>query len=140
MDREILFKGKRVDGNGHDGEWIYGYGTTGEQIIHLDIYAGFVGVKVDPSTVGQYAEKQDKNGEKIFDGDIICFKEWSNGPMCWVGAVEYDYGAMYVIRGGPNQECKSPFELQLSRIASESIEVIGNIHDNPELIGGDGDG
>ena len=141
--REILFRGKQVS----DGEWIEGYVfpqvidggyaplcITTEPICAND-YSEILGdwAIVDSSTVGQYTGLTDKNGKKIFEGDICKFREWDNGEMCWIGYVHFEH-CQFIISGGANKECPSNFYLVLSRFSSENIEVIGNIHDNPELL------
>lgn len=88
---------------------------------------------VNAETVGQFTGLTDKNGKNIFEGDICKFREWSKGDMCWVGKVHYEY-QQFVISGNPNKECESPFTLVMSRFVPENIEIIGNIHDNPELL------
>ena len=67
--REILFRGKRLD----DGEWVYGFysNTKGEDGRFHYIQNENSVVLVDPSTVGQYTGITDKNGNKIFEGDIV---------------------------------------------------------------------
>jgi uncharacterized phage protein (TIGR01671 family) len=91
--------------------------------------------EVIPETVGQYTGLTDKNGKKIFEGDICRFREWSKGDMCWIGKVHYEH-QQFVISGDRNKECEGTFTLVMSRFIPENIEIIGNIHDNPELLGG----
>lgn len=134
--REILFRGKRVD----TGSWLYGdlrHWPSGAVGIHCEVTHNTI--KVIPETVGQYTGLTDRNGKRIFEGDICCFKEWNEGKMCWVGEVKYAH-QQFIISGGANEECEVPFVLQLSRFIPECIEVIGNVHDNPDLIGGHDDG
>ena len=145
MNREILFRGKRVD----NGEWKYGayikatrhwhkHGIHEDWICSSVIqnggYLNLVGrCPVKAETVGQYIGLTDKNGEKIFEHDFCRFREWSKGEMCWIGKVCYEH-QQFIICGGPNKECEGPFLLVMSRFCPANIEVIGNIHDNPELL------
>lgn len=146
--REILFRGKRLD----NGELVEGWYQPETTITHYDGRKEKIGVSiaykredgflddtfVSPSTVGQYTGLKDKNGKRIFEWDICRFREWNNGDMCWFGKVHYEH-QQFMISGGPNKECGTPFHLVLSRFVPENIEVIGNIHDNPELLkGGEG--
>lgn len=130
--REILFRGKRID----NGEWVEGLYTencisyaSGFAIIE-DYYEKY---EVKRDTVGQYSGLTDKNGKKIFEGDICKFREWDKGDMCWIGKVHYEH-QQFVISGGPNEECATTFTLCMSRFIPENIEVIGNVYDNPELL------
>ena len=138
--REILFRGKRID----NGEWVYGHIYTQVDLpdtIEEEWYwyikpigsESWVSYRVDPYTVGQYTGLKDKNGERIFEGDVCRFREWSKGEMCWVGKVHWEH-QQFMISGGPNKECETMFELCMSRFIPENIEVIGNIQDNPELL------
>ena len=122
---EILFRGKRVD----NGEWIFGYfympnndmplskwyGQTFIQVRHGDT------VEVIPETVGQYMWMKDKNGEKLFKGDIIKTNtesvvalDWSKERMAYV----------FVTNG-----VKGGWIHPIDGIGSE-FEIIGNVHDN----------
>ena len=145
--REILFRGKRLQG----GNWVEGYFFKSDinkreresekaTLIFTPDCDTFITVPecnnsfmVVSDTVGQYTGLKDKNGERIFEGDVCRFREWSNGEMCWVGKVHWEH-QQFMISGGPNKECETMFELCLSRFISENIEVIGNITDNPELL------
>ena len=133
--REILFKGKKRD----NGEWVYGdlcqvlpgCECKFNLIFSQDECA--TSSIVLPETVGQYIGLIDKNGKKIFEGDVCKFREWDNGEMCWIGHVHFEH-CQFIISGGANKECPSDFYLVLSRFSPENIEVIGNVHDNPELL------
>lgn len=145
--REILFRGKRLQG----GNWVEGYFFKSDfnkkeresgkaTLIFTPDCDTFITVPecnnsfmVVSDTVGQYTGLKDKNGERIFEGDVCRFREWSKGEMCWVGKVHWEH-QQFMISGGPNKECETMFELCLSRFISENIEVIGNITDNPELL------
>lgn len=121
MDREILFRGKRVD----NGKWVYGQYAyllnarteDGEPIKHMIVDGTPFGQTVDPSTVGQYTGLTDKNGKKVFEGDIL---KWDSD----------EYGSEY------NEICSWDYELLDMRQNDwkEWCEVVGNIHDGPELM------
>lgn len=140
MSREILFRGKaanRIKGFEYrtkykNGDWVYGLLTDCEN------YAGFAemtntngvsGIEVDKETVGQYTGLTDKNGTKIFEGDII---------------KDTDYGCLHLIKyfgdeNYPAFDCEPSVQFcdcnGLSHLACNNVlEVIGNIHDNPELL------
>ena len=125
--REILFRGKRID----NGEWVEGYFVNlwlmhyqKHQPIITDNNA--VSYDVDPSTVGQYTGLCDKNGKKIFEGDIMAFTAYG---FDYVGTVEFAYGSASVMC-----EHASPFLDQA--VSKHGAYIIGNIHDNPELLNG----
>lgn len=132
--REILFRGKRKN----DGEWVLGFYertwlTNGEVITEIrDVEEPFrmqVFHEVIPETVGQYTGLTDKNGKRIFEGDIISFKMYSalGYLRCRIGVVQYcDRSARFYVlatTGDAWNLCEC-----------EDIEVIGNIHDNPEVL------
>ena len=137
--REILFRGKRID----NGEWAVGYlgvFKDGTQIYvpfteeeerkyrgHIFSAIGGLWYAVDPSTVGQYTGLTDKNGKRIFEGDIVEGVDYDAddgfGVVCWNdGAFEVGNGSW----------CGTFHDNYFGR----DFEIIGNIHDNPELMGG----
>lgn len=130
--REILFRGKRVD----SGEWVEGNLITSaaypdrawisESKTFFDRELQNVGiVEVDARTVCEYTGLQDKNGKKIFEGDIVKYIPIDQGEI----GVYYYYIAFedgYFRIGGTDE--------YISKIYSDEWEVVGNIHDNPELL------
>ncbi|MBQ7003104.1 MAG: hypothetical protein IJN57_03930 [Oscillospiraceae bacterium] len=136
--REILFRGQmrkkgekvRLDGTPVDGIWIYGGVTQGKwdhSIIHqTEPEIGKYPVYTD--TLGQYIGRTDKHGKRIFEGDIC--KNTENGKTAVVKWYEeYSSDMLY---------CKSENCIYwLFDVDFEKIEVIGNIHDNPELLKGE---
>lgn len=140
MNREILFRGKRVD----NGEWIYGDLLTPTDIMDVWEISENTGMgdryEIDPETVGQYTGITDKNGTKIFEGDIVCTR-YSDGEICCSGDVQFCYG----VYGAEWIEQKKNKGMvggwgqlhNLRRFDDDiinHIEVIGNIYDNPELL------
>lgn len=140
MNREILFRGKRLD----NGEWVEGGIVQFEFATFITqykkgAYSYLDEIIVDPSTIGQYTCLNDKNGKKIFEGDILSISNKMDGigtyyfppikypynvevkwDMCawmWKTLGKYEY---YITFPGAwcHYEC----------------EIIGNIHDNPELL------
>lgn len=131
--REILFRGKRID----NGEWIEGSLWIFDKFYILTT-ANCVGFEVDPETVGLYTGMI-CNGKKIFEGDIcrLCL----NPEIC-VGVVEYDERiSSFIVKVGETEMLTfiDYFVARNSVGDKVWIEVIGNIHDNPELIGGKND-
>ena len=140
--REILFRGKRKD----NGEWVEGdlfnnYDKRkfiGELVV--DDYTGFtcdqyeVGigiVEVIPETICQFIGLVDKNGKKIFEGDIICIHNEYTGDMNPFNAVVGYIKGAFVSWG----ECSYGYTPFYSwNVPLVWWEVVGNIYDNPELI------
>ena len=136
--REILFRGKRKD----NGEWIKGYylciGGKYHYILTgiLDITKGFpdlVKYEVIPETIGQYIGLTDKNGKEIFEGYIL---KVCRGEDIEIGYVIYDERmAAYSVSVTEN-DCLVFIDWFIAKQEDNRvwIEVIGNIHDNPELL------
>lgn len=125
--REILFRGKRTD----NGEWVEGllarYNPTYEVAnINLPIYEVLVPVKT--KTVGQYTGLTDKNGKKIFEGDIV------KGAWKTVFVVYFDTDYLQ-FRAREISNYANHHDIDFYN-GSKGLEVIGNIHDNTELLKG----
>ena len=126
MNRKILFRGKRVD----NGEWYFGDISQSPQntitINPIDSSFMFQDRKeVLLKTVGEFTGLNDKNKKKIFEGDIL--KHIDNYGKI-ISVVKYEYNA-FVFYGIQLKTNLNP------KFASENSEIIGNIHDNPELLG-----
>lgn len=125
--REILFRGKDFSGV-INHSWCFGNLDTTEDdraiIIYFDRFGNKCKIFVNPDTVGQYTGLNDKNGKKIFEGDIV--KRFWFSKMC-IYQIGYDNGlACFIGRAG--------MKFTTFDYDSEEFEVIGNIYDNPELI------
>lgn len=130
MSREILFRGKRVDnGSWETGSLVISRMGTSEAKTYIADKMTAYHTLVIPKTVGQYTGLKDKNGKKIFEGDILSghldelFPEHeSRYPVVW-----HDYGWHIKCDNGS-------FDTLEQWWVSEYLEVIGNIYDNPELL------
>jgi uncharacterized phage protein (TIGR01671 family) len=126
--REILFRGKRTDTK----EWIEGIVFPQDNDIVIMLFQRpmdglLVGEEINPETVEQYTGLTDKNDTKIFEGDIIQnVTEGKTAVVQWFS----EYSAFMLW-------CKSENQVYwLYDNDFHNIEVIGNIYDNPELLGG----
>ena len=132
--REILFRGKRVD----NGEWITGYYAKQSNhtcfanelkythFIYKDVFmdwnlGGLCETEVDPETVGQYTGLNDKNGNPIFEGDVVTMPKYGGGKT---KSVVYFKDGKFAVDGS-NYAFKD--------ICPQRMEVVGNFYDNPEL-------
>lgn len=120
--RGILFRGKNAD----NGEWVYGYYWANElgnhfiRVTEEDYNYVLEDYEILSETVGEYTGLTDKNGKKIFEGDIIR----SNSERGYIEYYPNDCAFDVVDDHG--------FYWLISEMSN--IEVIGNIHDNPELL------
>lgn len=151
MKREILFHGKRVD----NGQWVEG-SLIGEDVIvgnivdfEEDYFTTEFWYRVDHETIGQFTGMTDKNGTKIFEADVLKFV----GGTCdfFVKSAyghRHEKGTIFTVKWFPSgytlyeSKTKNPLYPNCwSNIGnydfwnnSRSFEVIGNIHDNKELL------
>lgn len=149
--REILFRGKSLK----DNEWTEGYycqyGWAGKEKDYIipDYASALYGIEVESNTIGQFTGLTDKNGIKIFEGDILQGDEY---PYCSDG--DYNYYAEVVwfdngccgfglcthknpkssVRGISDGNCD-----WFEDFDSNKWLVIGNIYDNQELVRGEAD-
>lgn len=130
--REIEFRGKRID----TSEWVYGYyvkyGFTGKEKHYIvpGYASALYAIEVDPATVGQYTGLKDKAGTKIYEGDVckvsLSYFKIKNEKSVAVfhnGAFQFQYG------------CERFFSKPHD--AWDEVEIIGNAHDNPDLLNGE---
>lgn len=159
--REILFRGKRTD----NGEWVYGYplidnadrglkadgkcvcphdGSEAGMYVWEDNFHEYDWFDVRADTIGQYTGLTDKNGVKIFEGDIVSLYFWDG--VTSEAVVKFGFHQNW------NREDNQNYGWYLEWILKENddgldtksniaewkdeISVIGNIHDNPDLLEG----
>lgn len=119
--REIKFRGKRID----DGEWVVdcliSYSEK-ESVMVVNVATGEE-QWVFSETVGQYTGLKDKNGQEIYEGDVVWCRAGEHSSGLW------EYEKRFVVEYGWTQ---SMLEMSMC----DETEVIGNIHDNPGLVGG----
>ncbi len=143
MNREIKFRGRRPD----NGEWVYGdllHSKTSCRIVcytEIEI-EGFIEAEyhyfVNPDTVGQYTGMHDRTGKEVYEGDVVFWiaidlRGRGKGEQ---GAIIWDEHTMTwaIMRDKPTLDGRPciisrPFD-------KKHLEVVGNIHDNPELMKG----
>ena len=124
MKREILFRGKRAD----NGEWVYGNLIDSDSIVGKivdfdgEYFIPEFWYKVDPETVGQFTGLTDKNGTKIFDGDIVRFYDDSEDELTnGVVVFNSDFCSFCVSMIGHED---------VMLMSHWQYEAIGNIYDN----------
>lgn len=135
MEREILFRGKRID----SGEWITGnFSKESDGSSSIRPVGKIIRYPVIPETVGQYTGLLDKNDNKIFEGDIIKFMHgrlldvrFNRETLQWeltdVGVPDWEVNHLH------NTLPLSELEVETC-YGEMTSEIVGNIHDNPELL------
>ena len=127
--RTIKYRGQRVD----NGKWVYG------DLIHItkdfkkivliiDWATKQIAIEVNPETVGQFPVLTDKRGVEIYEGDIIRFCDDLPNYSDYI--VKYDEERMIWIADG----AVGDYMEDLWELECEFVRVIGNIHDNPEML------
>lgn len=131
--RTIKFRGKRVD----NGEWVHGCFIEPNAIYSKDCASSSLDVNgdkhsigldvylIDPLTVGQFTGLSDKNGNEIFEGDVVNYASLT----CVV--VYGERGSSFGLKSKGNLLDITVIDFQ---IANMYLKIIGNIHDNPDLI------
>lgn len=145
--REILFRGKRMD----NGRWVYGdyhkFTCTTSSITPVPTHyimgtdaSSKAQIWVDPTTVGQYTGLQDKNGNKIFEGDILQYTDCSEFVFAVVYGIFLNDDEDSIWRENVGFYCdwikfSSCIEPNRGLIfCANKSKIIGNIHDNHELL------
>ena len=126
--REILFKGKRID----NGEWVEGnlfIPDKEDTPTQICIGTNIIRITYDiiPETIGQYTGLTDKNGTKIFEGDIVKTDKFSEPNKQYIIKFDLQFGAFI------GQDKYNIYFVTFDG-DSDQFGIIGNIHDNPELL------
>lgn len=132
--REILFRGKRID----NGEWVIGnlfVPDKPDTPTQICIGTNIIRITYDviPETVRQYTGLTDKNGKKIFEGDVVKIPDDYDEFGINAGEVYEVYFAFGGFRLKPKRSNAKGFWLE----DDKTVEIIGNCHNNPELLKGE---
>ena len=126
MNREIKFRGLQKDGKFAYGKLLsdsaIGRWGNSEIYNYSNVYLG---------TVGQFTGLLDKNGVEIYEGDIIQIDEYSSFEGTGKGIVDFLNGSFVCLYG---QDAYGKDKLDNINTVNDSREVVGNIHQNPELL------
>ena len=125
--REILFRGKGIN----DKEWRYGFYTEqqGYPYITPD---GVAMYEIDANTTGQYTGLNDRNGNRIFEGDII--KHDVTSDTSWEAIVKWDNDGTRFLGFITGNEPRIMYVGMIDKKNKSVIKIVGNIYDNPELL------
>lgn len=124
--REILFRGKEIGAD----RWVHGsldIHKSGVVVIMSDEIVASIYARVEPDTVGQYTGLTDKNGKKIFEGDIV---KIDIAGLIFNAVCKFHSGSFGLVWHYMGVDRWQAF----TSICHVEYEVIGNIHDNPELM------
>lgn len=134
--REILFRGKRT----FNGEWVKGdyqhfYMESGEYVPYISSWGNYT-KQIIPETLGQFSNVKDKNDEPMFEGDIVDVLIGTGikypEPVGFKAVVDFKDGAFGIKWNRGVVEEFTPFASYYK--PNVTFTVIGNIHDNPELL------
>ena len=132
--REIKFRGKSVK----NCEWLYGYlfpRSLLEDADYLEplwIASGFENecMAVDTESIGQYTGLHDKNGKEIYEGDIVKFEDVSGYKDGCASVIWHEDSCGYYLENDDDNIYDTLYDFT----PSYQMEIIGNIHENPELL------
>ena len=148
--RESCFRGKKLD----NGEWVYGFllicderyfiipetkiGCVTTEWLKKGEYGFYGFVEVDPATVGRYTGLT-ANGKKIFEGDVFRYGLLAVAAVAVVKFGEYSFGSQFDMNCVGFYLEWTPRAMLYRKdlgfwVKQREIEIIGNIHDNPELL------
>ncbi len=128
--REALFRGKRLD----NGEWVEGdleHNAQGEEYIRCWYCGAYQSYKIVPDTRGEYIGMTDINGAKIFEGDITYFVDIDGAQRIFVAVWDEEELDFKVTNGKKNYGAGG---FQYFPCCKD-VKIIGNIHDNLDLLG-----
>lgn len=130
MNREILFRGKRVDNRiWKEGYYLALTTTKGEKLPYIVGEHGLYH-PIDPSTIGQYTGLKDRNSTRIFEGDVLEYYISYSGEVNRSVVVWGD-------GGWATQDSDFDEPVLIGEIGALAMTIAGNIHDNPELLRGE---
>lgn len=159
LNRVIKFRGKRID----NGEWVYGDLLQPTELCYIYEISDCESIdgtryEVDPETIGQYTGLHDKNGKEIYEGDIILTQPLKDKPFSQKakskrlrGIVKYQVlcGKNFISEPDKLRYWGAEWDIEIIDKKDYEkyhnygwglffeCEVIGNIYDNPELLGGE---